>query len=86
LTSEGVFAKAEQIACGIWPLIEDGFRRCEREHGRKPVALVLHPAHAHEFCAGTESDDAILDGVAVIQDFRVIGQSLVDKHGYTFEI
>jgi hypothetical protein len=63
----------QDLACGIWPLIEDGIKRYEREHGSKPVALVLHPAHANEFCSGAESDDSILDGIAVIQNVRVTG-------------
>ena len=75
-----------QLACGIRKLIEHGIVAYEREHGRTPVALILHPAHANEFCTGTESDDAILDDISVIQDSRVATPSLVDERGNTFKI
>jgi hypothetical protein len=75
-----------QLACGVWSLIEHGINEYVRQHGRKPLALILHPAHANEFCSGAESDDAILDGIAVIQYSRVTGPNLIDEHGDTFEI
>ncbi|WP_322104241.1 hypothetical protein [Paraburkholderia sp. J41] len=75
-----------QLACGIWSLIQHGIEQYEREHGRKPVALILHPAHVDEFTRGSESDPAELDGVAVIVSplFSVAAPS--DEDGNTYEL
>ncbi|CAM2183789.1 hypothetical protein PSAC2689_50178 [Paraburkholderia sacchari] len=76
----------EQLAYGIWKLIEDGITRYEREHGEKPLALILHPAHVSEFCQGAESDDTILDGISIIQNPRFELPTLIDKRGNSYEI
>jgi hypothetical protein len=39
----------KQPACGIWMLIGDCINRYTLEHGRKPFALVPHPAHFDGF-------------------------------------
>lgn len=78
--------KVEQLGCGIWPLIENGITEFEREHGRKLLTLVLHPAHANELCTGAQSDETILDGISVIQDSRVTMLRPIDERGDTYEI
>lgn len=56
----------KQIACDIWPLIENGILGCMLNRGRKPFALMLHPAHVDEFCRGTETNSDLLDGISVL--------------------
>ncbi|CAG9267576.1 hypothetical protein [Paraburkholderia unamae] len=73
--------KQAQLTCGIWQLIEHGIQQHEKEHGRRPVALILHPAHKDEFCLGSESNAAVLGGISVgvapLFDMPV----LVDENG-----
>jgi hypothetical protein len=78
--------KTSEISCGTWPLIEHEINEYVRQHGRKPLALILHPAHANEFCSGAENDDSILDGISVIQGSRVTVPRLVDERGNDYEI
>ncbi|CAD6542674.1 hypothetical protein LMG27952_03922 [Paraburkholderia hiiakae] len=73
-----------QLACGIWPLIEHGIKKYERE--RKPVALILHPAHVDEFARGSESSPAVLCGVSVIVSPLFSMAALSDKDGNTHEL
>lgn len=55
----------DKLACGVWPLIEDGIRRYMAEHGCKPVAVVLHPAQTKEVCEQSGSDPTLLDDVSI---------------------
>ena len=75
-----------QLACGIWPLIEHGITQFQREHGRKSLALILHPAHTDEFNRGSESNPAVLDGVSVIVSPLFSLAALSDEDGNTHEL
>ena len=74
------------IACGTWPLIEYGITQYEREHGRKPVALILHPADIDEFTRRSESSPAVLDGVSVIVSPLFSVAALSEEDGNTHEL
>ncbi|WP_322048389.1 hypothetical protein [Paraburkholderia sp. J67] len=75
-----------QLSCGIWKLVEHSITQHEREHGRKPVALILHPAHIDEFTRGSECDPAVLDGVAVFVSPLFSVAALSDEDGNTHEL
>jgi hypothetical protein len=66
------------VACGIWKLIEDGIERYVQEHGRKPVALLLHPSHCRDFYSEAGTDDSVLDGVSIFASPLVPLAILVD--------
>jgi hypothetical protein len=65
----------EKLACGVWPLIEQGIRRYVEEHGRKPIALVLNPARLMQLDAMAESDSKLMDGVSLVVKRHVDGRS-----------
>ncbi|MCG5075172.1 hypothetical protein [Paraburkholderia tagetis] len=71
---------------GIGPLIEHSIKQYVKEHGRKPFALILNPAHMSEFCKGAGSNDTILDGISVISSPRFDMPVLVDECGNPFEL
>lgn len=75
-----------QLACGIWMLIENGIHRYTLEHGRKPFALVLHPAHFDEFYEGIETDNELLDNVVILCIPHFEASVLVNELGDTSEL
>ncbi|WP_321963497.1 hypothetical protein [Paraburkholderia sp. J7] len=74
------------IAYGIWRLIECGITQCQREHGRKPLSLILHPAHTDEYNRSSESNPAVLDDVAVIVGPLFSTAAISDEDGNTHEL
>ncbi|WP_027818597.1 hypothetical protein [Paraburkholderia bannensis] len=74
------------LSCGIWKLIEHAIEQYEREHGRKPVALILHPAKVGDFYRGAGSNNDLLDDVSIITSARFEFHDLVDEHGNNFDI
>ena len=74
------------LACSTWKLIEHGIDRFIREHGCKPAALVLHPAHIDALCRDAESDRTLLDGVSVIVSPLIELPLLVDCKGDNHEL
>ncbi|PVX85625.1 hypothetical protein C7402_103202 [Paraburkholderia unamae] len=67
-------------------MIDYGVEQYVKEHGGKPAAFVLHPAHLSEFFEGTESDDAILDGISVIHSPWFGMSVFVNERGNIFEL
>jgi hypothetical protein len=60
------FMDTANLTCGVWPLIEYGIRRYIEEHGRKPLALVLHPTQVMQLNGLAENALELLDGVSVV--------------------
>lgn len=82
----GNVVNREQLACGTWALIEHDIRAFEREHGKRPFALALHPEHLDEFCNGSGTDEVILDGVSILPSPRFAMPTWIDLLGNPFEI
>jgi hypothetical protein len=70
--------KAQDLACGVWPLTEDAIKRYVDEHGRKPSVLVLHPARVEDFARGSESNPELFNGVSLITSARFGTSILLD--------
>ena len=75
-----------KLACGTWKLIEDGIERYMRERGRRPAALILHPAHVKEFRREPAADTTLLDGVSVLISPRPELPLLADQNGNPFDL
>jgi hypothetical protein len=76
----------EKLACGVWPLIEDGIRRYMEEHGRKPLALVLHPSQVMQLDGTAESELDLLQGVSVVVNPLFVVPVLVNEMADYFEL
>ncbi|WP_321888334.1 hypothetical protein [Paraburkholderia bannensis] len=74
------------LAYGVWTLVEDGIERYMKKHGRKPVALILHPGQVGEFYRGAGSDNDLLDDVSILTSARSAFPDLVDEIGNNFDI
>ena len=75
-----------RIACGVWKLAEHGVSEYVRQHGRKPVALILHPIHIRDFYREAGSGPTILDDVSVLSSHCFDIPILVDEHGNSYEL
>jgi hypothetical protein len=76
----------KNFACGVWPLIEDGIRRYVDEHGRKPVALVLHPEQVKELPEPAASGSPLLADVSVIPSSLIDLPMLMNESGKFFPL
>ncbi|WP_028204954.1 hypothetical protein [Paraburkholderia nodosa] len=78
----------QHIACGQWKLIADGIERFVQEYGRKPVTLLLHPAHAADFYRETEAgaDDTLLNGISIVLHEQFALAALMDIEGRIYEL
>jgi len=61
-----ILTGTKKLACGVWPLIEYGICRYIEAQGRKPAAVVLHPAQVAELDRQTRSDPDLLMGVSIV--------------------
>lgn len=78
--------ETSNLACGAWTFIEHGIERFIHEHGSKPAALILHPAHIKALCDDAGPDRTLLDGVSVIVSPLFELPVLVDAQGDNHEL
>lgn len=76
----------KNFACGAGKRIGHGIEQFTREHGCKPAALILHPAHADAFAREPELDSGLLNGVSVIVSPLFDVPALVGQQGSQHEL
>lgn len=76
----------KNLACGVGTLIGYGIEQFIRERGYKPVAVLLHPAHADAVASEPEWEPGLLDSVSVIVSSRVSSPALLDRQGNTHRL
>lgn len=76
----------KKIACGIWRFVESGIRQYISDHGRKPAALILHPAQKAELMREMEVGSALLEGISILSSPRFEMPIVADKYGNFVEL
>ncbi|WP_322056720.1 hypothetical protein [Paraburkholderia sp. J63] len=66
--------------------MEHGIEQYVKEHGRKPYALVMHPAHTKGFASVEWKKTALLDDVSIIASPRFDLPVLIDERGNSFDL